>query len=299
MNVIPLPTDPAQIPGGLQEHKIRQLADGTQIEFEFAPAGYLTKKGEIRRQDWRAYHVTVPGEKRSRVPSVSTLLDAITPKPGLKHWGEQQGIEGCFEAVRLGELDPTIHTAEDAVYRVRALKLGLDGAMRRAQSRGLDAHEVVEVYMVTGQLPPRDSYPPEVHGYYQGIAAWILDKQPRPLEVEQLVASPEDGYAGRSDLVALVDGKRVRYDAKTQERGQVYDAAHIQVGLYERAAVSIGDEPSDECRVVVFSADGRYRDMPGLASTEVIDAALAYYRAVKPVTSGCESANRQARKEAA
>lgn len=298
MSVVEL-FDESTVPGGLQEHKVRSLPDGSTIEFEFAPIGYLTKKGEPRRQDWRAYFHCSAGGKRVRLASVSTILDAITPKPGLARWSEARGIEGCLEAVRLGELNPEHHTAEDAIQRVRLLKLGADRARDAAADRGLNAHEALQIYMVTGTMPPLDLYPVEHHGYYQAVASWLLNVRPEPVEVEQLVASPQDGYAGRSDLVASVGGKRIRFDAKTQERGQIFDSAHIQVALYERAAVAIGDPPADECRVVVFAADGKYRDMPGAATPLTAEAALAYYRAVKPIVSVCDSANREARKLAA
>lgn len=299
--VTPLPVDQSKVKGGLQERRRRELPDGSLVEFEYAPIGYLTAKGEPRRKEWRAYYFTPADQrtisgKRERLMSVSSILEAICPKGGLPRWAEARGIEGCFQAMRIGEIDPTIHTPEDAIQRVRLLKLGADRARDAAADRGLDAHDALHVYMVTGSLPPKERYPVEDWGYYIGIASWLLEARPEPVEVEQLVASPQDGYAGRSDLVALVNGRRVRYDAKTQERGQIYDSAHVQVQLYERAGVASGDEPCEECRVVVFAADGTYRDMPGAATPKTVEAALAYYGQIKPIVSACESANRAERK---
>ena len=91
--------NPATIPGGLQEHKTRILPDGSLLEFEYAPAGYLTKgKGEPRLVDWRAYFHTPVGGKRTRMVSVTTLLDCILPKGGLPSWAEARGIEGAVRA---------------------------------------------------------------------------------------------------------------------------------------------------------------------------------------------------------
>lgn len=322
----PANTHPSRIPGAMKETKRRDLTDGSVIEFESAPAGWLKKDGEMRQSDWRAYYITSPdrpcefcagtgrvegktakgrqcsickgsgsAQKRSRLVSVSSILDTICPKGGLPRWAEARGIEGCLEAVRLGELDPKHHDGEDAVQRVRLLKLGADRARDDAADRGLNVHEALQVYMVTGSLPPQDRYPPEHLGYYRALAEWIIHTKPEPVAVEQLVASPADGYAGRSDLVAMVGGQRIRYDAKTSERCAIYDSAHLQVRLYDRAAVASGDEPADACHVVVFGADGRHRDMPCAAEDSTIDAALAYYRALKPIVNACDSANRAAR----
>lgn len=300
MSALPV-VDPRLVPGAMEERRERELPDGSLIEFESAPAGYLTSKGEPRRKDWRAYYFTPPlergiGGKRERLMSVSSILEAVCPKGGLPRWAEARGIEGCFHAFQIGEIDPTIHTPEDAVERVRALRLGADRARDQAADRGLDVHDALHVYMVTGSLPPKDRYQEADQGYYQALAGWLLHAEPEPVEVEQLIASPQDGYAGRSDLVAIVDGQRVRYDAKTQERCQIYDSAHLQVQLYERAGLASGGPPSDECRVVVFAADGSYRDMSCAADPSTAEAALAYYRAIKPVVSICESANRSERK---
>lgn len=294
-----IPVDPSEVPGGMQERRERELEDGSRIEFEYAPVGYLTKKGEPRQKEWRAYFHTPTGGKRTRLVSVSTVLDTICPKGGLPRWSEARGIEGCLEAIRIGEIDPKTNTGEDAVNRVRALKLGADRAKDDAADRGLDAHEVLQVYMVTGTIAPRDQYPPEHWGYLQGVADFIATRRPVPVAVEQLVASPADGYAGRSDLVALVDGRQIRYDAKSNARCAIYDSAHVQVQLYERAGVASGDPPSDECRVVVFGPDGSWREMPCAADAHKIGIALDYYKFLKPIVSACDSANREARKAAA
>lgn len=294
------PVDQSTVKGGMQERRQRELADGSLIEFEYAPVGYLTQKGDPRRKEWRAYYWTPADKrvlgKRERLVSVSTILDTICPKGGLPYWYEARGIEGAIEAIRIGELDPKVNTPEDAVQRVRALKLGGDRAKDDAADRGLDAHQVMEVYMVTGAIAPRDQYPPEHWGYLQAVADWIATKRPEPLAVEQLVASPKDGYAGRSDLLALVDGKRIRYDAKSNPDCKVYDSAHVQVQLYERAAIESGEDPADECMVVVFGSDGKWREMPCAADAHRIGVALDYYGFLRPIVSACESANRLERK---
>lgn len=320
---MPPVVDPSTVPGALQERAVRELPDGSKLIFEYAPAGFLKKDGEPRREDWRAYFFEAahgcdrcdgtgrapsakrPGKtvqcaqckgtgstRRERLTSVTTLLGYICPKPALVPWAEARGIEGAVEAIRLGEIDPHRDSGEIAVARVRALKLGADKARDDAAERGLNVHTLLRIYMEHG-APPNPADHPESHrGYIRAFTRWALAVDPEPLEVEQIVASVRDGYAGRLDLRCRVGGQTVLYDAKTQERAGIYDAGHLQTALYDRAAVACGSDPADELRVVCFAADGEHREMVSVATPEAVDAALAYARAIRPITSACEQANR-------
>lgn len=315
--------NPALIPGAIERRLTRDLDDGTVIEFETAPYGWLKDDGTLRLRDHRAYYIVTPSmlcrfcegtgrvfdkstrgrkcnicqgsgdeSKRTRVPSVSTLLDAICPKPGLAPWSEARGIEGAIQAVRAGEIaadDPL----ERGVEIVRTLKLGAEGARNKAATRGLDVHELLEEYMQTGSAPRFAGRPVEHHGYIQALSKWLLHAQPQPVAIEHLVCSRTQGYAGRLDLRARDQlGRLITWDAKTQERAGIYLGAHTQVNLYERAAIESGDEPADELMVVVFAADGEYREMHATHKPSLVNAALDWYREAKPINSVCESANR-------
>jgi hypothetical protein len=286
-----IPVDPATVPGGIEHYLRRELPDGGLIEFEQAPAGWLTKAGEVRRKPWRAYMYTPPGGKRTRLPSTTTLLDAICPKDGLPHWSEARGIEGAVEAMRHGLIGPNTSPA-DAVGVVRSNRLGAEAIRDRAADRGLNVHDCLEQYMTTGRAPRLAEHHPDHHGYISALTKWLLHAKPEPLAVEQLVCHPEDGYAGRLDLRARIGGLLTTVDLKTQERAGIYRTAHWQVCLYERAAVRCGDEPASRKIVVVVAADGEFREMAADHDDSAIDTVLAYYRACKPVDSVCESANR-------
>lgn len=330
-------TEPALIVGAMEETKARELPDRSRIEFEFAPAGYLTADGAVRQRDHRAYYLTPAARtcspcrgkgrlydrsergrrcelcrgtgnesRRARVPSVSSILDATLPKPGLPPWSEARGIEGAVQMVREGRLDP--HDPElDAVAAVRGAKMGADRARDAAAERGLNVHACLEHYLRTGRPPNPADHPEEHRGYLRALTRWLLVRQPEPVAIEHLVCSREHGYAGRLDLRARVKdplGGELLYtfDAKTQERGQIYPGAHVQVNLYERAARECGDEPADRLAVVVFAADGAFREMAADHPPALVDGVLGWYRLVKPVDSECEAQNRierEARKAAA
>lgn len=312
--------DQSTVPGALDVSLRRELPNGGTVIFEHAPAGWLTQKGQVRFKDYRAYYyqatercqecddgriasVKRPGNtiqcpackgsgecRRDRYQSVTTILDVILSKPGLAPWYEARGIEGVIEAMRLGEItfdtDPT-----EAIEIVRRLGLGADRARDLAAERGLNVHALLEEYMETGNAPRAHEHPVEHHGYVHALNAWLLDRDPEPLAVEQLVCHVEAQYAGRRDLVATVDGKIVGFDAKTQENGGIYSSAHIQLRLYEEAAVAGGDDPTDELRVVVFAADGTYREMPCMATAETAQKALKFAADVRPIESECTRLN--------
>ncbi len=293
-------TDPSTVRGAMEHTKRRELPDGSLIEFEEAPVGWLTKAGEPRKKDWRAYFYTPAGGERVRVPSVTTILDTILPKPGLPPWAEARGIEGAVEAVRLGEIDP--RDCADPVGTVRRLRLGADRARDDAADRGLNVHAILEEYMRTGAAPNPAEHPEAHHGYIRGLTRFLLKHDPEPVAVEELVCSPVDGYAGRLDLRAVASRLLTGYDLKSQEKGYIYPGAHIQLGCYERGAIAAGDEPADRLLVVVVDAQGGFREMPADHPPEMLDRALDFYRAIKPINSACESANRierEARKVAA
>ena len=293
--------DPRTVPGAMEHTLSRELADGSLIEFESAPFGWLKKDGEPRRMDYRAYYWTPSEGKRTRMASVSSVLNAICPKPGLPPWSEARGIEGAVEAIQRGFMPVDIDPRE-AVERVRGLRLGADRARDDAATRGLNVHDILEVWSRTGEPPSLADHPVEHHGYIRAVARWLLRAQPVAGAIEELVCDPENGYAGRSDLVATtvdpLGGSTisVRWDFKTQASAGIWGSAHLQAALYERAAIASGDEPTDEQRIVVFAEDGVFREMDVLADSQTVDATLAYYRAIKPIDSACDSAYRLEKK---
>lgn len=286
--------DLSLVPGAMEHTLRREIFDGL-VEFEEAPVGWLTKAGEPRQKPWRAYFWTPTGGERVRFPSTTTLLDAICPKDGIPPWSEARGIEGAVEAVRRGLIGPDM-TAADAVDMVRRAKLGADAVKLEAANRGLNVHALNEGYKLTGQGPKLADHPKHHHGFIQAWTRFTLAFDPEPVAIEQLVVHPEDGYAGRLDERAIVDKQLTTIDYKTQENAGIYRGAHLQVNLYERGEIRCGGEPAERRIVVVFAANGKFRVMDAALEDEQVDAALNYYRAVRPIDSACESANRAEKK---
>jgi len=329
---LPLETAPEFTPGAMQTVKQRRLPGGHLIEFEFAPAGWLTQKGTPRYEDWRAYHLTShptcpicegsgrvasdkrPGgtvkchackgtgdTQRARVESVSTICDRILPKDGLPPWSERAGIHGTIEAVRLGLITAET-TDEEAVAIVRANKLGADAERNRAADRGLNVHALLEAYMLEGRPPNPAEHPEHHRPFIRGLVKWLLWADPEPEAVELIVADPERGYAGRLDLIAQINGRLTLVDLKTQENGAIYESAHVQCRLYRDAEERWGEYRPQDALVVVADGHGGFREMPLLADAELSNHALDYYRRIKPISAGCDQQNsivRRALQEAA
>lgn len=319
--------NPARIPGNIEESLQRQLDGGGLIEFETAPAGWLTPDGKVRKQDYRAYYWTpvlecaacengrVPslnrpggtikckacngtGEtKRTRMTSVSTILDNILPMGGLPIWAERMGVEGLYRAIQQGLISLTV-TPEQAYQRLRELAMGMEGARDEAAGRGLRLHDLLRDYMETGLAPKSDGVPEDQMGYYRALVKFLLREKVEPEQVEELVCDPAAGYAGRSDLVARnKEGLRARFDYKSSEEAQVYTQTHVQVPLYERGGRACGDDPCDALFVVVLDAAGEYELVPVHGTERTVERALTWLEEIRPINTAVESRNR-ARKEA-
>lgn len=283
------------VAGGLGEYLRRDVEGGdfagSTIEFEHAPIGYLTKKGEPRKAEWRRYYVQGPDdEKRSERVSVTTLLDVITSKGGLPYWFEGGGIKGCHIAHQQGLLDNE-YTPERAVEVVRARKLGAEAERDRAADRGLNLHALLQEYMETGKAPNPSQHPEAHRGFIRGLVGFLMEYDPEPIAVEQLVAAPE--YAGRMDLVCRAGNLVTSIDLKSQENCGIYSSAHAQLALYNRAHHLCGGEEIERSFVVAIAADGAYRAMPLALTERQVMAGLEWYGVLRPVESLCESHNRR------
>lgn len=316
----------ALVPGAMQEHAKRDTRLGL-LEFEQAPAGWLTRKGEPRRSDWRAYFLTAPAKpcefcattgrvpgkgardrkcnickgegwisKRQRMTSVTTLIDAITAKGGLVPWAERIAVRDTLEAVHRGVLSPGVDSRA-ALGVLRANELGVDAEKRTAATRGLNLHALLEEYMRTGTAPNPAAHPEPHRGYIRALAGFLAKYDPEPLLIEHMVACPEHGYAGRLDLVADVGGLPSLWDLKTQENAGIYAGAHVQAALYRRGLRDTDDVEVTSAHVVALAADGAFRVMDVLADDRHVDAACAWFRLLGPIEQACGTQN-QAEKDA-
>jgi hypothetical protein len=281
-------------PGEMAVQLKRVLPDGHVIEFESAPAGWPAQNGEPRTSDWRAYYLTDPAGVRARVASVTTICAAVLPKDGLAAWSERNGICGAIEAFRRGLISPETSDI-DAVRTVRRYRLGADAARDHASERGLNLHALLAAFMASGRAPNPSDHPEPHRPFIRALVRWLLHADPEPIAVEFLVGDPEQRYAGRADLLARINGRLTLVDLKSQERGAIYEAAHLQARLYALAESRFGEYQIDDCRVVVVDGAGRFRDTPVLCDEELARRALAFWWPVRGLSAICDRENRRAR----
>jgi hypothetical protein len=230
--------------------------------------------------------------KRVRLESVSSVLDAVLPKGGLTYWVAREERKGVATLARAGE--PVDRMTDDEIARaMRDAGIGAEGARNTAARRGINIHALLERYARDGTwADPVGILDVDDYKYAHALNDWLRKHKPEPLEIEQLVADPNAGYAGRLDLIANIDGVRTLVDLKSSERAQVFDRAHAQCRLYHRASMVCGSDPCDRLMVVVVAKDGKHDEMDCLMTDRGIDAALNWRRALKPVTSACDQRNR-------
>ena len=201
----------------------------------------------IETEKSRAYWFTAEGNKRrSRFPSVTTILRATWPKPALLEWYARHGAEA-------------------------------ETLLEIAANRGKAVHRFVQVYMETGDLMDVSDYPPEFQPYLRGVARFLWEADPQPLAVEQLIVHPEYRYAGRLDLIAMVGGKRTLLDFKSNPRGRIYTEAHVQATAYAIANERCGDAPVEQTLLIGVSDAGDYFPVIGGDAVKLWGNVLAFY----------------------
>lgn len=264
----------------------RALPDIGALVFENAEIGqWLTQKGEPAKKAKRAY--TLDG---TEFVSVTTILDVLA-KPALIAWAEDHGARGAIEAHRMGEL-PDDLPPEEIIGRVRALDLGAGAVKRRAAKRGLDLHDALEAWALTGDLPDPADMDPEHRPYLRGLARALLALDPEPIAAEQITCSPTHQYAGRYDLRALIDGKVTMLDLKTSASGRPYPEAHLQLQAYALAEEEIGAGMPERMIALGVSPEGTFCADDCCATREHWLLVLGAYRSMCEVRDAMKAAKR-------
>ncbi len=224
--------------------------------------------------------------QRTAAISVTSALKVLD-KPALVAWAERMGIEGALRLERAGELEGV--PPEQALSVVRQRDMGAEAKRDAGADRGSAIHDALRSYCSVGTVPMVGDFPDEVQGYVKSLCRWLLDAEPEPILVEQVVGSPRFGFAGRFDLLAKIDGKRTLLDLKTSNR--VYAEHHLQMAGYEIALRECGDH--SEHRVILqLGDDGMFAVRPTVAEDEDYLAVLDCHRAMMRVRGAINAAEK-------
>jgi hypothetical protein len=243
---------------------------------------------------WRCKDNEERGRRLTGVTTATKTLDVrVDPLLG---WAARTQTLGfallAQEEVEQGaELPPWMLEAEQIWRRLEAAELDFENVRDKAGVKGSTIHEEVFVVLASGaQFLKRDQLSEEEQGYADACVQFWLDHSPEAVQVEQIVADPELGIAGRLDFRGLLReecddelcpchgyyGPGV-IDAKT---GSFLAAsAHAQVAGYRHCAAACGFGESGWGALLQLGERGSYRLVDSTASPQDFVQALETYRA--------------------
>ena len=130
---------------------------------------------------------------------------------------------------------------------------------REATERGSAVHELCERY-AHGTRADGLGRPLASLEYVNAFARWMDDTGAYAYMTECMVDGLANGkrYAGRFDILALINGKRVLVDIKT---GGMAKWHPVQLAAYSLARLDTGERVNpDRCAVLYLNADGSYKE---------------------------------------
>lgn len=242
------------------------------------------------------------GKCSQRIPGISTIAKALdTNADPLITWGaklEAQGVCDLFTGASFEEFDSMLSNGGEALHReLVARKLDWRSVRNQRATEGTNVHELVFAALGRDERPSLGDLTDEERGYGQAAFRFWKEVRPKPIAVEQVVYLPEQGAApacaGRFDLLAVVDGQVVLYDAKTSK--SAYLSHHVQLVGYRLGCLASGFDPPEREYVLLLRADGSYELVEGVATVADFDIASRAYDAVKRISK----AQREGRKAVA
>lgn len=227
---------------------------------EVTPSGleiaFYDSVGVDGRPQQRRYLVN--GE---RLVNVTTVLNTLSKGDALLHWAvglEREGRD--WREVR-------------------------DEAARR----GTNTHHLLLRTLTKGRAGLAD-LPDDQRPYGQAAFRWMRDRQPEVELCEAMVADPDQGYAGRLDLLAKIDGLRLLIDFKSVTKWAAsakgaklppYDENLLQLDLYQGALEPSGYDDADAGLIVRLGPDGTYDETRARLDPERGRCVLAAHNARK------------------
>lgn len=164
--------------------------------------------------------------KLGLLPSVTTIFN-IMAKPQLEKWKLGKAVEAALSTPRdEGEPDDRYH--QRIIERSRS-------EVTEAAELGTRIHDAIEAAF-GGVQPPEDLKP-----YVEPTMTYLRSLNLTEIRLEDVVVSPEFGFAGRVDLMAKFGNKNIIIDFKTRktregEKVTPYEFQPMQIAAYAYAA---------------------------------------------------------------
>jgi len=208
---------------------------------ERIPLNSLQRSWELTHIDRvtkrKARHYVVNGKE---MPSVTTVLGRVWPKPALYNWYAKRGREAMAEYLgeHLGE--PIGHgILENAVAEA---KLRPKTDAQKAADLGSAAHDLISRELKGETVV----VPPELEAVMEAYHKWYAEEDLELLDTETAIYSEQPlAHAGTIDaLFKRPNGSYLLVDFKTSKA--IYDEAEVQVHAYREA---IMNSLSEDCHM--------------------------------------------------
>lgn len=214
-----------------------------------------------------------------RLPSVSTVAKYLDADPtGLLYWASGLTCEGVAQLAQQSGSINWINSADSIKAALREAELTWKHVRDQAAQRGTDVHERIFAALSDRRtLPDLSSLSDDDRGFGQAAIRWWNDRGPRPILAEQMTAG--DGFVGRFDLLAEVDGGLTLIDAKTRAKPTDRISDHVQLAGYAEALEASGQPVPARTLILILMPDGEYREVEGQGAANDWYAALSAYQA--------------------
>lgn len=223
---------------------------------------------------WAAYDGVTIGP----MASVTTAIAALA-KPAVMYWAVN--VTSDFAARHLDILNNMVAAGGAGPAAAWLSKMSAE-ERDKAASRGTDVHALCDA-IARGE-PVIET--PEQRPYIDGFRRFLIERKPRVVMTEGMVANLEHEYAGTFDLIVEMDGHRVLIDIKTAKEGKgPYAETGLQLAGYAKAQF-VGKPndpvkyPMPRCQrfaVLALRPDG-YELVPYAVDGETYQAFLAALR---------------------
>lgn len=214
-----------------------------------------------------------------RLTGVSTVIGPWDFRPdSLLRWVEKLTLEGIVRGFE-GRTVPKDPFALRTLLDQRGLRW--EQIRDEAGQRGTNAHELMFHALAKGETVPNlDELPEEQRGYGQGVLKWWSERDPDVLQAEQVVCSPEHGFAGRLDLRCRAKDRAGVGIVDLKTSGFIANKAMVQPAGYDIGCIHSGlaSEPADWYMVLQVDEYGGYREIPSPATHDDFLLSLRLYR---------------------
>lgn len=171
------------------------------------------------------------------LPSVTTILNVLS-KPMIVSWKESEAIRCCYKN------PPTPTTDEDLYLEIITNIRKNDN--KATLDLGTDIHNQIECYLKNGKVL-KDGFSPKI----VEVVDW-LEKNITHYESEKTLVNTKYGFAGKCDLIGVVNGVKTLIDFKTQKNKGKF--THYDTWGYQLAAYGMC-EPVEQYISIAIGSD--------------------------------------------